>query len=259
MGEFFVNIDSIIKGADRLASIITREGPKISFGLKLIARRLMIEVMEEAVIVANQYDGFPEPFQNHVLRTLKKVPISTDITGLDISLKFDIDSLGNGADLRRAYHQGARLKDGSKLDGPYEDQPLANENAGDRHIFWEALRRGDAKSPNPKGPGMVPIPRDASWEATMKKYIEIWGEKAPEWIFIQNGQYRWNPRVQQYDIIGEMAVRFNQAAQQYLLDVVSDELRIINSYESKGIKVGFTSKGDVRNLKTGRYTNKIIE
>lgn len=258
-GKFSVNIDAILKGASQLSSIIAREGPRIKIGLRNIARSELLDVTDEAVMVANQSGGFPEPFQLHLTRVMRRLPISTGALGMEVFASLDLDLLGTREDLHKAYHQGARLKDGGKLDGPYTGQPLANENARERHIFWEAFRRGDDKAENPKGPGMVPIPKDASWEQTMQKYIEIWGEQAPEWLLIQFGQNRWNPQVHQYDIVGEFGERFRNRATAYIFDILEEELRIINQYKATGIDVGFISNGSVVNKATGRFTKRVLE
>lgn len=258
-GEFHVNTDAVVAGSNRIGTIMEREGPAIAQGLQRQAQLILQEVAQEAVLVANTANGFPAPFQRHLMKVMKRIPVNVSVSPDGVSASIDLDVLGNTDDLRKAYHQGARLAGGGRVDGPYNGEALHNEDAAERHIFWEAIRRGSRTAPNPKGAGHVPVPDDASWDKTMRKYIEIWGDKAPEWLFIQFGQDKWNPPVAQYDILGNFNARFQRLAEAYLVDVVDEEVRIANLYASKGIDVGFTSKGSVRNKATGRFVKKITE
>lgn len=156
-------------------------------------------------------DAFPEQFRQHLFRTIEKSKFNVAVNSTSVAVEYDFNQLGDRKDLELAFHQGARLADGTKLDGPYTGQPLQNENAAERHIFWQAVRKRLARAPNPKGPGEIPIDPGA-WDATIEKYIRIWGSVAPQWLYLQFGQKAWDPEISSYPIMELFEQRFQEVA-----------------------------------------------
>lgn len=241
--EFFVNTDAILAGSSRIGHITTN---MLSGQVKSLAREALISVFEAACEIANSDDGFPEEFQSHLLNAVKNLDINIITVPGEVFVSVDFDELGNRQDLERAFHQGAQLEGGGRLWGPYEGQALKNDDAEERHIFWEAIRFG---RPRAQVHGKnIKVNSNYTWEDTIQQYINIWGEKAPEWLFIQFGQEEWEPYVPQWDIIADFYSTFNVLLETSLTALVEHEVAIANSYQSLGVETGFTSKGQPRLL-----------
>lgn len=253
--EFEVNIDAILASSRYIGSIGSRIG-SIESELKKIAKLALIDVFEEAVVDADSYDGFPPEFQDHTLNVVNNFNGYYIIyDGISVFVSVDFDALGTQAELRRAFHQGARLADGGNLWGPYEGQALASTDPEAAHTFWEAVRFNQKTAYNPTTGKRMPTSKvKYQWDEIVNKYVEIWGDKCPEWLFIQYGQEEWEPIVPQFDIIGEFESRFFSLAEQILVSFVETEIAIAEAYESVGIDVGFTIKGQPR-LKSGSLVN----
>jgi len=248
--EFEVNIDAILASADLIGTMGSRLGT-IERELKSIAKIALVETFEEAVIDADSYDGFPPEFQDHTMRVIRNFESYYVIyDGYSVFVSVDFDDLGTQEELRRAFHQGARLADKSILWGPYEGQPLASGNPQQSHDFWEAVRYGNPTWFNEKTKKDIPMDKLVKhpWDEVVNKYVEIWGDKCPEWLFIQWGQEEWEPIVPQYDIIGEFETKFFTLCEELLTTFVEAQIRQAEAYETIGAKVGFTSKGQPRLL-----------
>lgn len=242
--HFYVNTDAVVEGARAIgqtfsggaAGIIQRE-------MEILVKTIIVEELEIAARIGNSENGFPDEFKDHMLANAARIhpDIFQDLHGLTVT--FDLEEwLGGYDDLQRAFHQGAKLADGGFLDGPYTGQALHQEDTETRHIFWEALRFGRAKAQI----GEKSVPVKGSWEQTMEKYLEIWGEKSPQWLFLQFGQEEWEPYVPQVDILNNIEDAVQGAATAYLLKIFENTVKIANEYKSAGIDVGYTPKGALR-------------
>lgn len=247
--EFEVNIEAILASSNYLGHMGSRLGT-IEGQLKQIAKIALVDVFEEAVVEADSYEGFPVEFQNHTLNVVRDFQGYYVIyDGVSAFVSVDFDALGTQEELRRAFHQGARLADGGNLWGPYEGQALASSDPEAAHTFWEAVRFNQKTAFNPTTGKRMPTSKvKYQWDEIVNKYVEIWGEKCPEWLFIQYGQEEWEPIIPQYDIIGEFESRFFSLAEDLLVAWVEAEVRIAEAYESTGVSVGFTVKGQPRLL-----------
>jgi hypothetical protein len=186
------------------------------------------------------------------METVRQIIPTVAMDGGQLYVNLDLEEwLGGEEDLTKAFHQGAQLEGGGKLWGPYTGQALKNDDAEERHIFWEALRYG-ATSVNIKGKNVHM--RDSTWEETMEQYLDIWGDKAPQWLFIQFGQEEWDPYVPQVDIYNNIKQSIRGFAEGYLADLLEAEVDIANRYRATGLDVGFSGdKGPARVL-AGTYT-----
>lgn len=252
--EFYVNIDAVVAGAERIGSTMSRLNNIVESELRYITKDILRQEFNWAVRQANAEGGFPESFQQHLLGVVSDIIPTVIADGNDVFINLNLEEyLGTRDDLVKAFHQGATLADGGQLWGPYTGQELRNENAEDRHIFWEAIQRGDTRAPNPSGGGEIHIPGGA-WERTQEQYIAIWGEKAPEWLFIQFGQEEWAPYVPATDIIGNVREAVQNAAAVALFNIVENEVAIANTYKTTGLQVGYSQSGTPR-VREGTYTD----
>lgn len=239
-----VNIDAVEAGADAIGRISLGRIQGIA---QKIARELLLEVMAEAALAADYDDGFPMEYTNHLMDATRRLPITVIADQYEIFVAVDFEELGDQDDLERAYHQGAKLADGSTLWGPYTGQALRNDSSVSRHVYWEAVRRGDDEVTIESDGRVKTLKiRPGAWEETKDQYLRIWGSKAPEWLLIQFGQEEWPPYVGQYDIIGEFAYRLRNDMTALLEIEVDYEVATANLYQSQGVSVGFTKRGQPR-------------
>lgn len=266
-GEFYVNVDAILEGADAIGMSFERASSIISNQLFEITKTEIMSVFEEAVVEADEDEGFPIEFQQHVLDVASRVipTVFVDSGMIFVGLNLE-DQMGNEEQLRRAYHQGAVLADKTKLDGPYEGQALNQDDEELRHEFWEAIRFGVSEiSTFNKKTGKMQRQRikdpEEKWEHTKRKYIEIWGEYAPEWLFMQYGQPDWSPTVPAIDIERRIQQNIEGAAETYLADFFYYSIEQANAYRSRGIEIGFVksnnAKPNLRNKATGQFTARL--
>ena len=217
----------------------------IAAEIENIGREELINSFVEAIDRQSE-DAFPDEFRAHVLNVVEQAQFESNISGTSFEVFFDFNQLGDRNDLERAFHQGAFLADGTQLDGPYTGQELKNPT-GERHIYWEALHRGDTSAPNPKRPCRVPI-KPGAWEETKRKYIEIWGNKAPQWLYLQFGQTHWEPKILSYTIIETFQKTFLEIAEKLFVNSVA---KAIEAAQQEGISL--THFG-ARDITTGRFT-----
>ena len=242
--RFETNVEAVIGGAN----LIGQFGPNLVGKLaRDVVRGILTETFIVGMRVANSDDGFPEEFQSHLLNIVKTMPINVIVDYDSLFVSVDFGYLGDETDLRKAYHQGARLQGGGQLWGPYTGQPLASEDDERRHIFWEAVRREDSSVEMPGRSGKVKIPAGA-WERTKEQYIRIWGNKAPQWLLIQYGQEEWPPYVIEYDLINKFYADMVSDLTALLAVELQYTVELSNLYRTAGVSTGFTSKGQPRLL-----------
>lgn len=238
--EFHVNIDAVLAGADRISSTFERLSSMIEVEMRVIVKQIIVDEFESAVNLANSDDGFPERYQQHLMETVKQIIPTVIMNGGELFVGVDLEEwLGGEEDLKKAFHQGAQLAEGGRLWGDYTGQALKNDDAEERHTFWEALRYG-RDSVVIKGKNVHL--RDSTWEETMEQYLKIWGEKAPQWLFIQFGQEEWEPTVPEIDIFNNIKRSVRGFAATFLAEILSQEAAIINTYKTTGLDVGFTGQ-----------------
>ena len=235
--EFHVNIDAVIAGSERISTTYERLSSLIESEMFRTVKDILVDEFQDAVVRADSDDGFPARYQQHLMETVRQIIPTVLMNGGQLFVNLDLEEwLGGEEDLRKAFHQGAQLAEGGRLWGDYTGQALKNSDAGERHTFWEALRYGK-DSVDIKGKE-VHI-RDSSWEETMEQYLKIWGEKSPQWLFIQFGQEEWEPTVPEIDIFSNIKFRVRDFANNYLGGILEDEARIVNAYQTTGLEVGY--------------------
>lgn len=263
--EFYVNVDSILEAAELIGGTFERASALIEREMFKLIKEGINTIMEDAVRYANSEGGFPEEFQEHLLRVSSNIIPTVIMDGRDLFVSIDLEEwLGGRNELVRAFHQGAQLEGGGVVDGPYNGEPLAQPDAAERHIFWEALAKGQSSAyvfDTKTGDRHKVTIRDGAskWETTKQKYIEIWGNKAPEWLFIQFGQEEWEPYVPQYDIYDSLQTYVNEICVAELVGIFEYTVSVANAYASRGVTViGFTKYKQPR-ASTGRFLSKTIQ
>lgn len=237
--SYNVDISTIINSLNYMDQIPAKVLESIADEVRDAVRGTLINVFQQAMGTQNPY-AFPEEYKEHVLRVVAEAPIHSGISGNSFFVDFDFDVLGNEQDLRRAFHQGAALVGGGFVDGPYDESMELKNSTEERHLFWESVRRGDSAGPasgkqirrksgryGKKGKG-VPIAPGA-WEETKAKYIEIWGDKAPEWLYLQFGQTLWEPYIKPAAVIEDFSSQFYAIAEDIWYNRLAAEVAIANS------------------------------
>lgn len=134
--------------------------------------------------------GFPEPYIRHIVEVSRYTPPSVIVSGDTLTVFFDFYELGTASDLPKAYHRHAKLKDGTTLDGPYSGQPLKYPKRMRLNV-WET--------------------NTGLWEESWEEKVDIWGDRAPEWIFLAFGQ-PYDPSTPPTELIDEIEARLSKAA-----------------------------------------------
>lgn len=223
---FDVDISEILDSLDAMDSIPSFIMDDIADEVDVIARSLLRQVFEEAIDKQSE-EGFPQEFRDHVMEVIGFMDVDRVVGQGHAEIFVDFNQLGTLNDLTKAFHQGAKLAEGGIVDGPYEGEALLNP-VDERHEFWLAVRTGTRSVPNVKGHGKIPI-KEGAWEETKRKYVEIWGDKAPEWLYLQFGQDKWEPHIRASSIVEDFSARFQQQAnevwQRRLSQAVEDAQR----------------------------------
>jgi hypothetical protein len=213
----------------------------IAVDAERMAKSTLMEIFESAIDRQSE-EGFPQEFRDHVMDVVSnnQEMLTAIIDPNSVEVYMDWNTLGTKEDLERAFHQGAKLANGDIVDGPYNGEELENP-VGQRHDFWLAIREGATSVQNPKGAGRIPI-KPGAWEETKRKYIEIWGDQAPEWLYLQFGQTLWEPHIRPSSIIEDFNAiygrRFSQLwndrLKQYVEDAQHGRIRLTSNISELG-------------------------
>ena len=245
---FDVDVSSIIEATSYLDAVPSKVGSELAYAFRGLARGLLIAVFEDAMIRANAEGGFPEPFQNHVLSVVRTIPIISTFSNNQIFIEVDFDEIGTTSDLERGFHQGAKLADGGRLwQEAYTGQPLKQPNAHLRYRVWNAVRYGatEVKMTHRRP---FKLPEWATWENTMDARIDIWGDKAPEWLYIQFGQHFKPPYVPAGSVFEDFAYQLNEEGSLLVEEIVAIEIETANIFSAKGITVSPTANRSIQLL-----------
>ena len=162
--------------------------------------------------------------------------------------KIDFDELGTTNDLDRGFHQGAKLADGGRLwQEAYTGQELKQKNADIRYRVWDAVRHG-ATEVKVTHRRPFKLPEWATWENTMDARIDIWGDKAPEWLYIQFGQHFKPPYVPAGSVFEDFAYQLNEEGSLLVEEIIAVEIETANTFSSKGIAVNPTANRSIQLL-----------
>jgi hypothetical protein len=205
---FSSDISQIEAALDRMDDIPNHVLSEIADEITYMGQALLRDLFEDAMARQSE-TALPEEFREHIRYVVNHAEFNPTATGTGVEVDFDFNQLGTVQELKRAFHQGARTADGDIIDGPYEGEELEN-SAADRHLYWEAMAEGRDKAPTREGKSMR-IQKGA-WERTKQKYIEIWGDKAPQWLYLQFGQDKWKPKIQKSSIIEDFTEIYTRKA-----------------------------------------------
>lgn len=222
-----INAQAVIQAVDDLDRVARSAAPSLEKAVKVRAQEALKEVFAEAVRGADSEDGFPKEFQDHVMSSLNQINPLEEVTGGAYSLSFDFDELGGWDDLKRAFHQGARTADGGRIWGPYEGEELAQEDVDKRHAAWLRIRKQAGEE----------------WEETKQQYINIWGEKAPEWKYVQYGQQEWEPYITPQPVEENFQARLNAIHAEIMDEFLDAAVAAVNRYEVEDIESAPIFKG----------------
>jgi hypothetical protein len=258
---FTVDVSSIIAATNFIDGYTNTALVELSTILRGTAQNLLHAIFSDAVKYADSEGGFPPPFQDHVMSVLGTIPILSNVHNGAVSITIDFDYLGTNDELKRAYHQGARLADGSILWGPYEGQELARKDkSGERsHLAWQSLRAGFSGVKFGSKSKTFNFPSGSSWEATMQQYISIWGNKAPEWKYIEYGQQKWDPKIPASAVLEDFDHLLQIEGTRVFEELLARIMETANGYSELGVPVVPTAAGpgrkflSFREVSTGQY------
>lgn len=259
---FSVDISSILAATEYLNQAPIEVIPRLAVELQELARNVLFNVFYAAMPVANAQGGFPAPFQDHVLTVLRDLPILATVSGPSIQIIIDFDLLGDSDDLERAFHQGAKLADGGGRDGylwgPYEGQDLTSENPLARYHIWNVVYEGYSEFKFGRKSQVYRLPDWASWEATMQQRISIWGNKAPEWLYIEYGQQDYYPKVPVGSVFEDFNTEFLFSSRELFAAELDRLMTVVNSFEARGVPATVTPGGRIR-VTQGRFAGSIAQ
>lgn len=156
----------------------------------LVRAQEILEVeLEEAAAQAGP-QAFPLQYIPNMLAAASRViqPSAGVVT-------LDFDELGTWDDLTEGYHYGAKLEGGGQVDLPWEggqsDAGLKNDAEG-RYYAWLKVFAGET---------WHGLDYSGSWSETINARLDIWGDKAPQWLLLQYGQEEWEPTIAPYPIV----------------------------------------------------------
>lgn len=172
--------------------------------IRSAAEDVLLANMSIALRDANVDGGFPPEFQQHVMDVLSENiydVIRISASRWDIVVTLNLDPLGTSEDLIEGYHQGARLSSGGQLWEPYTGQSLKTPDPNRRYAAWIAVRYGLGAIETDSGHLVHFEFPEGAWEDTIQQRISIWGDKAPEYLYVLYGQEEWEPHVPPQPVI----------------------------------------------------------
>jgi hypothetical protein len=253
---FTVDIQSILNATNYLDHVPIEAVPRLSQEIKQLAKITLFKTFFTALHYANSQGGFPAPFQEHVLSAVNRLPIDSRVSGTLIQITIDFEWLGTSEELSRAYHQGARLEDGGYLWGPYTGQALSSKDVFKRFAAWNAVYYDLGGTKFGKKSKVYYLPEWASWEATMQQRISIWGDKAPEWIFVQMGQQVYDPKIPVGTVFEDFEAEFRAKSTILFAKEIEKIMLRVNQFRAQGIPASITPGGRIR-VPLGRFAGSI--
>lgn len=116
--------------------------------------------------VGSATSNFPQEYTDHISWVARDTIVQTAVIGTGIEVSYDFSQLGGWDDLEEAYHRDAALEAGGTVTGPYMGEELKNPRQW-RYEWWEDNSR--------------------IWDDSWAKKVAIWGNIAPEWLFLEYG------------------------------------------------------------------------
>lgn len=213
--------------------------------------RLAPQIVEEIFIREFPADEkvFPTLYKLHILTALRNTDVIVyDLSqGLD-SVKVDLSRLGDWRDFKRGWHYKAKLASGGFVNLPYNNQRLKN-SPSIRTQFWNAILEGKSRVYVGKGK-WIKVPEGA-FDETIKARVDVWGEKAPEWLLLEfgsNGSPSIEPRFISTYINTKLSLLFD--------DLMEDSFRLAKEQAKiAGGKFSVTRKGNIQGA-SGKFITK---
>lgn len=225
--EFFVD-DSAIQEAlgiigNSLPEVMDNVATRTSSIAKGVLTDIFIETMDRL-----SYDAFAPEFRDAIIRNVEALPVEVSATATGGSAFIDFTVLGDRADLERAFHRNAVLRGGHRLTEPYNGQELAVEDADIRHLFFEAMLRGE---PFQAYDGNI-IQTAGLWDKTKQEYLEIWGDKSPQWLYLQYGQSQFEPKIPPGNILESFQEQMGELVTSVFQEEVEAAVAFANTAQS---------------------------
>jgi hypothetical protein len=167
-----IDTSNLVKYAEVDFPLAIKEGfTALQAALREITPVIVSEVFNNAIA---EEPNFPTDYAVHLAET---APALVDIkfnrnSNYYINVLVDLDSLGGVPELVQATHYHAKLDSGGRVELPYGGEKLAYSKE-ERLDFFEAQVEGKALE-----------------SITDEARVEYWKSirKAPEWLFLQNGE-----------------------------------------------------------------------
>lgn len=160
-------------------------------------------------------DAFPLAYIEPMLEAAGKMSIQRPTEFL-----LEFEEMGTADDLAEGFHYGAKIEGGGQVDLPYGGEPLKNDTQ-QRYEAWQRIYRGDT---------WHGLDYSNSWSETIQARLQVWDDKAPQWLLLQYGQTEFEPTILPYPIVEEVTFDLTQIFNSMLtLEINSIAARFNNS------------------------------
>ncbi len=160
----------------------------ISSSFTVQAKAVIDDILIKAAAQAGS-EAFPLAYIEPMLRAAGNIIISQPT-----EVFVDFESLGTVEDLQEGFHYMARIDSESHVELPYGGEPLKNDTE-QRYIAWQRVFHGET---------WHGIDYSGSWSETIAARLEVWGDRAPQWLLLQYGQEEFEPTINPYPIVEEI-------------------------------------------------------
>jgi hypothetical protein len=140
--------------------------------------------------------------------------------------------------------------------GPFENQELVSKDPWKRFAAWNAVYSGTGGYKFGRKSRVYPLPEWASWENTMQQRISIWGEKAPEWLYIQVGQQIYPPKIPVGSVFEDFESVFITQGTILFDRELAKIMAKVNQFRAQGIPAVITPGGRIR-VDKGQFAGSI--
>lgn len=236
--RFVPDTSDIDATMQRLDQVMPRVMARVSKTTAEYARIILADVFVAAMDRLS-YDQFAPEFRDKLLENLARIPIAATATPQFAAVELDLGFLGGKDDLEKAFHRHALLTDHRHIGPlePYVGQDMVVKDADDRHRYFESILYGDVVFQAKDGRN-IPIP-PGLWEKTKQEYLAIWGEKSPQWLYLEYGQTLYEPQIPPANIVQTFRDEF-AAVSTLVFENEMDRALAVAAPEERGIKKGST-------------------
>lgn len=198
--EFFNYVAAAVEGLQDYDIFVTKQ----------VDRYIRIAAFDEAVrlLAARAGPGWSQVYTDHLVRVLKtRVPILGGGEAGRVEMFFDLEALGGYSELSYGRASQALISTGTflihppQVELPYIGQPLISEQDA-RQEFWENVvvdRDGGYAFGPHKQFTMANLGYVQTYDEVAMARVLAWGNKAPEWLWLENGFNESKPEIYPVD------------------------------------------------------------